>query len=356
MKVQMNLSNNLKAKPTDESKLGFGHVFTDHMLMINYTEGRGWHDARVVPYGNLTLDPACQVLHYGQEIFEGMKCYRTPKGEFNLFRPMANFERMNRSAERMGMAQLPVEDAMEGLMALLSADKEWTPHQEGTSLYIRPTMIALDAHLGVSASKTYLYYVILSPSGAYYASGLAPVGIYVEDALVRAVRGGVGFAKTGGNYAASILASVNAKHNGYAQVLWLDGVEQRYIEEVGAMNMMFVYGDQRIVTPALNGSILPGITRDSVLKLGKQMGYGTEEAHMEIHDVIADIKAGKITEAFGTGTAAVVSPVNKICFKGEEIGIGNGSIGKITQKLYDTLTGIQFGKIDDPMGWIVKVK
>lgn len=356
MKIQMNLSQSLKAKPTDESKLGFGHVFTDHMLMIDYAEGQGWHDARVVPYGNLSLDPACQVLHYGQEIFEGLKCYRTPEGAFNLFRPEANFERMNRSAERMGMAKLNVEDAMDGLMALLSVDKEWTPRREGASLYIRPTMIALDAHLGVSASKTYLFYIILSPSGAYYASGLAPVGIYVEDALVRAVRGGVGFAKTGGNYAASILAGVNAKLNGYAQVLWLDGVEQRYIEEVGAMNMMFVYAGQKIVTPALNGSILPGITRDSVLKLGRELGYETEETRMEIHDVIAEIKAGRITEAFGTGTAAVVSPVNKICFKGEEIGIGDGGIGKVTMRLYDTLTGIQFGKLDDPMGWIVKVK
>ena len=256
----------------------------------------------------------------------------------------------------MGMAPLPVEDGLETLLALLDVDKEWTPHQEGTSLYIRPTMIATDNHLGVSTSSTYLYYVILSPSGAYYASGLAPVGIYVEDSYVRAVRGGIGFAKTGGNYAASILAGMNAKHIGYAQVLWLDGVHQRYIEEVGAMNMMFVYEDRRIVTPVLNGSILPGITRDSVLKLGKHLGYETEEARMDIHDVIADIKAGRVTEAFGTGTAAVVSPVNKIRFQGEEIGIGDGGIGHITQQLYDVLTGIQFGKTEDPMGWVVHLK
>ncbi len=356
MNVQMNLSRNLKDKPADESKLGFGHIFTDHMLMINYTDGKGWHDARIVPYGNLSLDPACQVLHYGQEIFEGLKCYRTPQGGFNLFRPRANFERFARSAERMGMAPLPVEDGLETLLALLDVDKEWTPHQEGTSLYIRPTMIATDNHLGVSTSSTYLYYVILSPSGAYYASGLAPVGIYVEDSYVRAVRGGIGFAKTGGNYAASILAGMNAKHIGYAQVLWLDGVHQRYIEEVGAMNMMFVYEDRRIVTPVLNGSILPGITRDSVLKLGKHLGYETEEARLDIHDVIADIKAGRVTEAFGTGTAAVVSPVNKIRFQGEEIGIGDGGIGHITQQLYDVLTGIQFGKTEDPMGWVVHLK
>ena len=207
----------------------------------------------------------------------------------------------------------------------------------------------------MSAAKSYLYYVILSPVGAYYASGLAPVGIYVEDQLVRAVRGGVGFAKTGGNYGASILAGSRAKHEGYAQVLWLDGVEQRYIEEVGSMNMMFVYEDKRIVTPMLNGSILPGITRDSVLKLAKSLGYETEEKRMPIDEVIADAKAGKLTEAFGTGTAAVVSPVNKICFKGDVVNIGDGGIGKITQKLYDTLTGIQWGTVEDAMHWTTQI-
>jgi len=341
----------LKQKPADESKLGFGKIFSDHMLLINYDEGKGWHDARIVPYGNLSLDPASCVLHYGQEIFEGAKCYRTAKG-FNLFRIRDNFERMNRSAERMGMAQIPVELCMEGLLKLLEIDKEWTPHKEGTSLYIRPTMIATQPVLGVSASTSYLFYVLLSPSGAYYASGLAPVGIYVEDKLVRAVRGGVGFAKTGGNYAASILAGVKAKHEGYAQVLWLDGVEQRYIEEVGSMNMMFVYDDKKIVTPMLNGSILSGITRNSVLKLAGSMGYETEEKRISIDEVIQGAKSGMITEAFGTGTAAVVSPVNKIAYKDEEVSIGDGNIGKITQKLYDTLTGIQFGKIADPFGWI----
>ena len=343
-----------KAKPTDESKLGFGKIFSDHMLLIDYQEGQGWHDARVVPYGPLSLDPACSVLHYGQEIFEGAKCYRTEKG-FNLFRIRDNFERMNRSAERMGMAQLPVDLYLESLMALLALDKEWTPRQAGTSLYIRPTMIATDPFLGVAAAQRYLYYVILSPSGAYYASGLAPVAIYVEDQLVRAVRGGVGFAKTGGNYAASILAGDRAKHEGYAQVLWLDGVEQKYVEEVGSMNMMFVYEDKRIVTPALNGSILQGITRDSVMKLARHMGYEVEERRMAIDDVMADARSGKLTEAFGTGTAAVVSPVNLIAYKGERVAVGNGSIGHITQRLYDTLTGIQTGKAEDPFGWITRV-
>ena len=352
--IKVTKATQLKQKPTDESKLGFGKIFSDHMLLIDYQEGLGWHDARVVPYGNLSLDPACSVLHYGQEIFEGAKCYRTAKG-FNLFRIRDNFERMNRSAERMGMAQLPIELYMESLMALLAVDKEWTPHAEGTSLYIRPTMIATDAALGVSAAQNYLYYVLLSPSGAYYASGLAPVAIYVEDKLVRAVRGGVGFAKTGGNYAASILAGAKAKHEGYAQVLWLDGVEQRYIEEVGSMNMMFVYENRKIVTPMLNGSILPGITRDSILKLGKHMGYEVEESHMCIDDVIADAKSGKITEAFGTGTAAVDSPVNKMTYKDLTVSIGDGGIGKITQKLYDTLTGIQWGKVPDTFGWITEL-
>ncbi|NLI21286.1 MAG: branched-chain amino acid aminotransferase [Clostridiales bacterium] len=340
-----------KEKPSDESKLGFGKLFSDHMLLINYHKDRGWFDPRVVPYGNLSLDPACSVLHYGQEIFEGAKCYRTDKG-FNLFRIRDNFERMNRSAARMGMAQIPVELCLESLMALLSVDKEWTPHRTGTSLYIRPTMIATDAALGVSAAENYLFYILLSPSGAYYAGGLAPVAIYVEDSLVRAVRGGVGFAKTGGNYAASILAGAKAKHEGYAQVLWLDGVEQRYIEEVGSMNMMFVYEDRKIVTPMLNGSILPGITRDSVLTLAGHMGYEVEEKRIAIEDVMADAASGKLTEAFGTGTAAVVSPVNKIAYKDQAVHVGDGSIGRITQQLYDTLTGIQYGKLDDPFGWI----
>lgn len=352
--IKINKATQLKAKPADESKLGFGKLFSDHMLLITYNEGRGWHDARVEPYGNLSLDPACSVLHYGQEIFEGAKCYRTEKG-FNLFRIQDNFARMNRSAERLGMAQMPIDLYMESLMALLSVDKEWTPHQAGTSLYIRPTMIATDAALGVSAAQSYLYYVLLSPSGAYYASGLAPVSIFVEDQLVRAVRGGVGFAKTGGNYAASILAGSKAKHEGYAQVLWLDGVEQKYIEEVGSMNMMFVYDNKKIVTPMLNGSILPGITRDSVLKLAAHMGYETEEARLSIDDVIADAKNGRVTEAFGTGTAAVVSPVNMIAYKEDKVAIGDGGIGAITQKLYDTLTGIQYGRIADPFGWITSL-
>jgi len=355
MNIRVARTTQPKQKPADEDKLGFGKVFTDHMLLIDYEAEKGWHDPRVEPYRPLSLDPACSVLHYGQEIFEGLKCYRRPDGGFQLFRPRDNFERMNRSALRMGMAGVDVELFLEGLLALLSVDKEWTPRSEGTSLYIRPTMIATDPFLGVAASKRYLFYIILSPSGAYYADGMAPVGIYVEDELVRAVRGGVGFAKTGGNYAASILAGVHAKGRGYAQVLWLDGVERRYIEEVGAMNMVFVYGDKRLVTPALNGSILPGITRDSVLTLAKGMGMEVAERHIAIDEVIADAKAGKIAEAFGTGTAAVVSPVNKICYRDEEVSLGDGLIGNVTMELYNRLTDIQLGKADDPMGWTIRL-
>ena len=355
MSIQVTRAQTLKTKPADETQLGFGKLFTDHMLLIDYEEGKGWHDARVVPYGPLSLDPACSVLHYGQEIFEGLKCYRTQEGGFQLFRPRDNFLRMKMSAERMGMAPVDVDLFMEGLLALLEVEKEWTPKEAGTSLYIRPTMIAVDPFLGVSAAQKYMFYIILSPSGAYYAGGLAPVGIYVEDEYVRAVRGGIGFAKTGGNYAASILAGANAKHKGYAQVLWLDGVERRYIEEVGAMNMMFVYEGNKIVTPALNGSILPGITRDSVLKLAASMGYTVEEDTMAIDEVIAAAKAGKLLEAFGTGTAAVVSPVNKICYQGEEVQIGDGEIGKVTLQLYDMLTGLQLGKIQDTRDWITQL-
>lgn len=349
--IQVTLAKERKQKPLDESKLGFGKIFTDHMLLINYSQENGWNDARIVPYGDFAMDPASMVLHYGQAIFEGTKCYRTPDGSFQLFRPTDNFLRMQRSAKRMCMAEIDVDLCLAGLKKLLKIEKDWIPRAEGTSLYIRPTLIAIDPQLGVHASHNYLFYIILSPVGAYYASGLSPIGIYVEDTYVRAVRGGVGFAKTAGNYAASILAGEAAGAKGYAQVLWLDGVEQKYVEEVGSMNMMFAYGN-KIVTPALNGSILPGITRDSILKLAASLGYEVEEKRLAIQEIFEDAKSGKLTEAFGTGTAAVVSPVGELCWKDEKITIGDGGIGKVTQKLYDTLTGIQQGKLPDPFGWV----
>ena len=352
--IKVALSTALKPKPQDESQLGFGRIFTDHMFLMNYEKGRGWYDPRIVPYGDFSMDPAAMVFHYGQAIFEGTKCYRRQDGGLQLFRPEENLARMSRSAERMAMPHLDEETALEGLKKLVEIEKDWVPHQEGTSLYIRPTMIALDAQLGVHASHKYLFYIILSPVGAYYKEGLKPVGIYVEDSYVRAVRGGVGFTKCAGNYAASILAGDIAEKKGYAQVLWLDGVEQKYVEEVGSMNMMFAYG-KKIVTPMLNGSILPGITRKSVLQLAAQLGYEVEEKRIAIEDVFEDIKAGRCTEAFGTGTAAVISPVGELCWKDEKVTLGDGSIGPVAQKLYDTLTGIQYGRLPDENGWIVKL-
>ena len=352
--IKVTLSDHLKAKPAAESALGFGRIFTDHMFLMDYEAGRGWHDARIVPYGSFAIDPAAMVLHYGQAIFEGTKCYRRADGGLQLFRPGDNLARMSRSAERMCMPKLDEETALEGLKQLIRVDANWVPHKEGTSLYIRPTMISMDVGLGVHASKKYLFFIILSPVGAYYKEGLKPVSIYVEDEYVRAVRGGVGFTKCAGNYAASILAGDIAEQKGFSQVLWLDGVEQKYVEEVGSMNMMFAYGN-KIVTPRLNGSILPGITRDSVLKLARQLGFEAEEGRLDINEIFADAKSGKLTEAFGTGTAAVISPVGTLALKDEKVVLGDGGIGKISQKLYDTLTGIQYGRLPDENGWIVKL-
>ncbi len=352
--IDVQTSQNLKPKPQDESKLGFGAIFTDHMFVCDYTEGTGWHDARIVPYGPFQLDPSCAVLHYSQTIFEGMKCYRRKDGGIQLFRPRDNFARMNRSAKRMGMPELDTDTFMEGLLQLLRLDKDWVPHNPGTSLYIRPTLIATDNKLGVHASHSYLFYIILSPVGAYYPGGLAPNDIYVEDEYVRAVRGGIGETKAGANYAASLLAGMYAEKKGFVQVLWLDGVEQRYIEEVGSMNILFAYGN-KVVTPKLSGSILPGITRDSVLKLARHLGYETAEEKMDIHEVLKDIESGKLTESFGSGTAAVISPVKSFSYKGKSYQVGNGGIGPVAQKLYDTLTGIQYGTVEDSLGWITKV-
>ncbi|MBR1684633.1 MAG: branched-chain amino acid aminotransferase [Clostridia bacterium] len=352
--ISVTLSTQLKEKPQDESKLGFGRIFTDHMFIMDYEAGKGWFDPRIVPYQNFSMDPASVVLHYGQAIFEGTKCYRRQDGGLQLFRPAANMARMSRSAERMGMPALDEELALEGLKELVKVEQDWVPHQDGTSLYIRPTMISSDVQLGVHASKTYRFFIICSPVGSYYKNGLQPVSIYVEDKYVRAVRGGTGFTKCAGNYAASILAGEIAEKKGYSQVLWLDGVEQKYVEEVGSMNMMFAYGD-KIVTPALNGSILPGITRDSILTLARQLGYETEEKRIAIRDVFDDGKAGTLTEAFGTGTAAVISPVGELLMDEERLILQDGKIGPVAQKLYDTLTGIQYGRLPDENGWIVKI-
>ncbi|GHU83496.1 branched chain amino acid aminotransferase [Clostridia bacterium] len=339
-----------KTKPADESKLGFGKLFTDHMLLMDYNAGQGWHDMRVEPYGPFAMDPSSVVLHYGQAIFEGLKCFRGADGALRLFRAQDNFLRMNASAERMSIPAIDPEQCLAGLKYLLDIERDWIPSAPGTSLYIRPTIIATDAALGIHASKAYRFFIILSPSGAYYASGLAPVGIYVESELVRAVRGGIGFTKAAANYAASLYAGVRAEEKGYQQVLWLDGVERKYIEEVGAMNIMFAFGD-RIITPMLSGSILKGITRGSILTLAADLGYTVEERRITIDEVVEGIRSGALTEAFGTGTAAVVSPIGTLCWNDTVLTVGDGGIGKVTQRLYNTLTGIQSGALPDPYGW-----
>ena len=354
LNIRYELTANKKEKP-DFTKLGFGKYFTDHMFIMDYNEGMGWHDARVVPYQNLSLDPACMVFHYAQEMFEGLKAYRTPNGNIQLFRPDKNIERMNNTNERLCIPKIDPSDALDAIKALVEVEKDWVPNVEGTSLYIRPFIIATDVQLGVHPSKSYKFMIILSPVGAYYAEGIKPVKIFIEREYVRAVRGGTGFAKIGGNYAASLIGQERAEKMGYAQVLWLDGIEHKYIDEVGAMNVFFVI-DGTVVTPALDeGNILPGVTRASCIKLLTDMGYKVEERKISEEEVIEAYKAGKLDEAFGTGTAAVVSPIGLLDDGNIKMSINNGEIGAIAQKLYDTLTGIQWGKIEDSFNWTVKV-
>ena len=342
-----------KQKP-DENNLGFGKKFTDHMFVMDYTEGEGWHDARIVPYGPFELDPATVVFHYAQEIFEGMKAYRTADDTVQLFRPDCNAKRFQDSADRLCIPKIPVEDYIQAVETLVDVDRDWVPHTDGASLYIRPFVFANDVGLGVHASKHYIFCIICAPSGAYYAEGINPVRIYVEDEYIRAAPGLTGFTKCGGNYAASLAGQDEAHRQNYSQVLWLDGVERKYIEEVGAMNIMFVI-DGEVVTPSLQGSILSGITRKSALELCRKWGMKVSERRITIQEVADAYDAGKLDEVFGTGTAAVVSPVGHLKWGDKVMEIGGGKIGPITQKLYDTMTGMQFGKIPDDMGWIEKL-
>ncbi len=351
--IKVTRTTSPKAKPT--GKLGFGRIFTDHMFLMNYTRGKGWHDPRIEPYHDLTLSPAAMVFHYGQEMFEGLKAYKGDDGTNYLFRPDMNAKRTNDTNDRLCIPQVPVEDYVQAVKAIVAVDQDWIPTEPGTSLYIRPFMIATEPFLGVDVSETFLFMIILSPSGAYYESGLEPVGIWIEDDYVRAVRGGMGYAKTGGNYAASLAAQVKAHGDGYSQVLWLDGVERKYIEEVGAMNIFFKI-DGKIVTPVLNGSILPGITRNSVLELCRSWGMEVEERKVSVEELLQAQKDGKLEECFGSGTAAVISPVGKLRYKDEVMTIGGGAIGPVSQKLYDTVTGIQLGRLEDPFGWRVVVE
>lgn len=353
MEIKITKAAELKTKP-DPKNLGFGKHFTDHMFLLNYETGKGWHDARVVPYAPFQLDPSCMVFHYAQEIFEGMKAYRTPDGGIQLFRPYDNARRLNDSCERLCIPKIDEDLFVEAVKTLVAVDADWVPSEPETSLYIRPFVIATDASLGVHASHTYIFCIICSPVGAYYAEGINPVKIYVESEDVRAVKGGTGYTKCGGNYAASIRAGERAAEHGYAQVLWLDGVERKYIEEVGSMNVLFKIGG-KVVTPQLTGSVLPGITRRSCLELLRDWGYEVEERLISAQELFDAADAGKLEEAWGSGTAAVISPVGEMGWEDRHVVIHGGQIGELTHRLYDTLTGIQWGKIEDPYGWTVKV-
>ncbi len=343
-----------KKKPTDENALGFGTLFTDHILKINYNPQQKWHNARIEPYGPLELDPACMMLHYGQQVFEGMKAYIGPKGEACMFRPKTNFTRMLSSAQRLCIADFPVEDFMEATFEFIRTEKAWIPRTPGTSLYVRPIIIATDVHIGVSPSKTYLFYVIAGPVGAYYPEGFNPVKIYVEQKYIRAAPGGLGETKTVANYAASLLAQEEAHRKGFTQVLWLDVRDKQSIEEVGTMNIFFVVGDE-VVTPALNNSILPGVTRDSVLTLCRHWNMKVSERKITIDELAEAHKKGELKEAFGTGTAAIISPVGEISFNGAKMIVNDGKTGALSQKLYDEIVGIQMGQRPDPFNWVAKL-
>ena len=346
-----------KAIPTDASALGFGKIFTDHMFIMNYDEGQGWHDARIVPYAPIALDPSASVFHYAQECFEGLKAYRTPDNKIQLFRPDCNARRLNNTHGRLCIPCIPVEDFVQAVSTLVEVEKDWVPHAEGASLYIRPFTIATMPRLGVHASTSYQFIIICSPSGAYYATGLAPVKIYVEDTYVRACPGGTGYIKCGGNYAVSLLAGQKAEEKGYSQVLWLDSQERKYVEEVGAMNIFFKI-EGKIYTAKADdndGTVLPGVTRRSIIELLKDWGYEVVEGKLSIDTIMAASKGGKLEEVFGSGTAAVISPVKQLDYEDQSAFINNGEIGPLTQRLYDTLTGLQWGKLPDTKGWIVPV-
>lgn len=346
----------LKQKPTDESKLGFGKITTDYMLKIDYSPAEGWHDVRIEPYGPLAMDPANTSLHYGQLIFEGLKAYKDKNGEIVMFRPKDNIKRLNLSASRFCIPEIDVDSTVEAIAQLVKMEEAWIPTGAGTSLYIRPFTIAMDNFLGVHPAADYLFMTILSPVGSYYKEGLSPIGIYVENEYVRsAARGGTGFTKCAGNYAASLIAQGKAAEEGFAQVLWLDSIENKYVEEIGTTNAFFVI-DGEVITPSLNGSILPGITRDSALQLLKHWGIPASERRITIDEVVEAQHSGKLQEMFATGTAAVVSPVGRLRYKGEDMIIGGGKIGEISQKLYDGITGIQHRDLDDPFGWVYPVK
>ena len=352
--IKIEKTMNPKPIPGPENPLVFGTIFTDHMYVMEYSMEKGWHDPAIMPYQPITLDPSAMVFHYGQEMFEGLKAYKTEDGRILLFRPDKNAERAVNSNKRLMIPEIPVEDFINGVKTLVEIDQAWIPTKEGTSLYVRPFVIATDPFLGVRPSNTYKFIIILSPVGAYYPEGLNPVKIWIEDEYVRAVRGGIGEAKAGGNYVASMAAQVKAHEEGYSQVLWLDGVERKYIEEVGAMNIFFKINGT-VVTPVLNGSILPGVTRNTCIELCKEWGLPVEERRISVDELEEAARTGALEEVWGTGTAAVISPVGHLRYVNDVFQIGDGGIGAISQRLYDTVTGIQLGKIEDTHGWTMEV-
>ena len=351
--IRITKARTLKTKPKD-ADLGFGQIFTDHMFVADFQEEKGWYDPRVEPYGPLEMDPAAAVLHYAQAVFEGLKAFRGVDGKVRLFRPQKNIERLNNSARRMCIPPLDPDLALQSIVTLVGVEREWVPRTIGTSLYIRPTIVADEPFLGVRPAKSYIYFVILSPVGAYYPEGMAPVKIRVEEKYVRAVEGGLGSAKTGANYAASLMAAEEAKHAGYTQVLFLDGVHRKFIDEVGTMNIMVKIGDE-VITPPVGGTVLAGVTRDSALSLMRTWGLEVSERPLTIDEVVAAHKGGALKEVWGTGTAAVISPVGELAYKNEKMVIHAGRIGELTQKLYDAIVGIQYGKAPDPDKWTVEV-
>ena len=345
-----------QVKPALTENFGFGQNFSNRMFSEWYSPEKGWHDAVIGPYQKFELDPATAMLHYGQGIFEGMKAYRRSDGNINLFRPWENMKRFNRSATRLAMPSVDEEAHLGAIIQLVEMEHEWVPAAPDTALYIRPVMFGADSALGVHASKRYLHYVIVGPVGAYFAEGFNPVPVYISHEYRRAVRGGVGAAKTAGNYAASLFVGAEAKKLGYSQVLWLDAIHGRYIEEVGAMNICFVYEGNHIKTPPLTGSILPGVTRDSVIKLGRDLGYTVTEEEIDVNDMLADVKAGKVTELFGCGTAAVIAPVGRFGYQGDDYLVNNGEAGPVARRLYKELTDIQWGRIPDRFNWTHTIK
>lgn len=353
MEIALQLTQTPKEKPSDDI-LGFGTYFTDHMFLMDYDAENGWHNARIEPFHALSLHPASTALHYGAEIFEGLKAYRRADGGVQLFRPMENVRRMNHSAARLCLPTINEQDMLQALTKFVEVEQDWTPHSQGTSLYIRPFMFGNDENLGVHAVHRAMFVIIASPSGSYYKEGINPVKIMIEDKDVRAVRGGTGDTKCGGNYAASTRAGQKAEDKGYSQVLWLDGVERKYIEEVGAMNVMFRIGDE-IVTPALTGSILSGITRKSCIEILKDKGYRVSERLLSLEELENALKNGTLKEAWGCGTAAVVSPIGELAYKDEVFTVSGGNIGEVTQMLYDTLTGIQWGTLEDKYHWVYPI-